>query len=213
MLVNTDFQTWYLIDRQLSRQPIGSHVWKSVLTNMDFKMDLTSNPGYRTAIHTSLWNIIPMPLCLASPGPQPEFRWLRWWFSVRHRIPRTCDIALAAYEMLSYQNICVYEFKPMQHGHAVWMAWVFPIALVRFSMWDKFWGNVFGVGMTATFFAITYCGNYSLCDEKLRGWVGIFINVSMQYKVIIDLICHIIMTPWYGNVSSLLWSSFSGTHR
>ena len=43
MLVNTDFQTW-----QHSRQPIRSHVSKSVLTNMAFNMDfclVTPSPG------------------------------------------------------------------------------------------------------------------------------------------------------------------------
>ena len=39
MLVNKDFQTWYLIGWQHSRQPIKSHVRKSFLTNAEFDMD------------------------------------------------------------------------------------------------------------------------------------------------------------------------------
>ena len=46
MLVNRDFQTWHLIGWQHSRQPIRSHVRKSLLTNMEFKHGFyLSNPG------------------------------------------------------------------------------------------------------------------------------------------------------------------------
>ena len=38
---NKDFQTWHLIGLQHSRQPIRSHVRKSLLTNMEFNMDFT----------------------------------------------------------------------------------------------------------------------------------------------------------------------------
>ena len=41
-LVNNDFQTWHLIGWQHNRQPIRSHVRKSLLTNMEFNMDFTS---------------------------------------------------------------------------------------------------------------------------------------------------------------------------
>ena len=39
MLANKDFQTWHLIGWQHSRQPIRSHVRKSLLINMEFNMD------------------------------------------------------------------------------------------------------------------------------------------------------------------------------
>ena len=39
MLLNIDFQTWNLIGWQHNRQPISSHVRKSLLTSMDFNMD------------------------------------------------------------------------------------------------------------------------------------------------------------------------------
>ena len=48
LLVNKDFQTWHLIGWQHSRQPIRSHVRKSLLTNMEFNMDfclVTPSPG------------------------------------------------------------------------------------------------------------------------------------------------------------------------
>ena len=41
MLVNIDFQTSHLIGWQHCRQPIRSHVRKSLLTNMEFNMDFT----------------------------------------------------------------------------------------------------------------------------------------------------------------------------
>ena len=41
MLVKKDFQTCHLIGWQHSRQPIRSHVKKSLLTNMEFNMDFT----------------------------------------------------------------------------------------------------------------------------------------------------------------------------
>ena len=45
MSVNKDFQTWFLIGWQQSRQPIRSHVRKSMLTYKDFNFDFLSNPG------------------------------------------------------------------------------------------------------------------------------------------------------------------------
>ena len=47
MLVNKDFQTRHLIGWQHSRQPIKSHVRKSLLANMEFNIDLLSNPQPR----------------------------------------------------------------------------------------------------------------------------------------------------------------------
>ena len=44
-LVNKDFQTWHLIGRHHSCQPIRSHVRKSLLKSWDFNMDLINNPG------------------------------------------------------------------------------------------------------------------------------------------------------------------------
>ena len=41
MLLHKDFQTWHLIGWQHSRQPIRSHVKKSLLTNIEFNMDFT----------------------------------------------------------------------------------------------------------------------------------------------------------------------------
>ena len=41
MVVNKYFQTWHLIGWQHSRQPIRSHVRKSLLTSMEFNMDFT----------------------------------------------------------------------------------------------------------------------------------------------------------------------------
>ena len=40
IFANKDFQTWYLIGWQLCCQPIRKHFRKSLLTNMDFNMDL-----------------------------------------------------------------------------------------------------------------------------------------------------------------------------
>ena len=39
MLFDKDFQTWHLIGWQHSRQPIRSHVRKSLLTDMEFHVD------------------------------------------------------------------------------------------------------------------------------------------------------------------------------
>ena len=48
MLVNKDFQTWHLIGWHHSRQPIRSHVRKSLLISMEFTTwILLSNPGPR----------------------------------------------------------------------------------------------------------------------------------------------------------------------
>ena len=41
MLVYKDFQTWYLIGWQHSRQPIRIHVRKSFLISVEFNMDFT----------------------------------------------------------------------------------------------------------------------------------------------------------------------------
>ena len=62
MLFNKDFQTWHLIGWQHSRQPIRSHVRKSLLTNMEFNMDFClvtaspawNKPTYALAILSSL---------------------------------------------------------------------------------------------------------------------------------------------------------------
>ena len=40
-LVNTDFLTWLLIGWRLCCQPIRCQVWKSLLTNMDFNMEIS----------------------------------------------------------------------------------------------------------------------------------------------------------------------------
>ena len=39
VLINKDFKTWLLICLQHSCQPIGNHVRKSLLIDMDFNMD------------------------------------------------------------------------------------------------------------------------------------------------------------------------------
>ena len=41
VFVYKDFQTWHLIGWQHHRQPIRSHVRKSLLTNIEFNMDFT----------------------------------------------------------------------------------------------------------------------------------------------------------------------------
>ena len=41
VLINKDFLTWHLIGCQLCCQPIRCHVWKSLLTNMDFNMEIS----------------------------------------------------------------------------------------------------------------------------------------------------------------------------
>ena len=43
MLVNKDFLTWLLIGWQLCCQPIRCQVWKSLLINMDFDIEITGN--------------------------------------------------------------------------------------------------------------------------------------------------------------------------
>ena len=40
MLVNKDFLTWLLIGWRLCYQPIRCQFWKSLLTNMDFIMEM-----------------------------------------------------------------------------------------------------------------------------------------------------------------------------
>ena len=41
MLINKDFLTWLLIGWQLGCRPIRCQVWKSLLTNMDFNMEIS----------------------------------------------------------------------------------------------------------------------------------------------------------------------------
>ena len=41
MSVNKNFQTWLVIGWQHRRQPIKSHIRKSLLINMEFDMDFT----------------------------------------------------------------------------------------------------------------------------------------------------------------------------
>ena len=59
MLVNKDFQTWHLIGWQHSHQPIRSHVRKSLLTNMELKRILLSNPQPWFMQVTHLWGMQP----------------------------------------------------------------------------------------------------------------------------------------------------------
>ena len=55
LLVNKDFQTWHLIGWQRSRQPIRSHVRKSLSTDMNFNMDFLSNPAARNRVDGFGW--------------------------------------------------------------------------------------------------------------------------------------------------------------
>ena len=41
MLVNKNFQTWFLIGWQHSRQPIRGQIWTFLSVNMDFSMDFS----------------------------------------------------------------------------------------------------------------------------------------------------------------------------
>ena len=181
MLDNEDFQTWRLI---------GSCVRKYVLI---------TNPGYCIVIQTFLWdsqntqerqvNIILMPLFLASPGHQQEFRWLRWRFSFWHLIPRTCDTAQAAYEMLLYKNICLYLFKPIQHNHLNVLG---KFLDVRQNLGERFrnW-NDHGLSRYVLW-------NIFITRRKAAR-VDVSIHNCQQYKVIISFIRHIEITSWYGN--------------